>query len=77
MAEYVYRCPACGNETDVEEPMLSVEKVWCNLCGEVMRRKPHKLRVNWNGVKPSQGGVGSDIMKFIEDAPRRREEQHG
>ncbi len=74
MAEYIYHCKKCGNETDVIEPMLAVSRIFCDVCGETMRRRPQVTRVNWGGLKPSQGFIHPAIKHFVDDAPRRREE---
>jgi len=72
MPTYVYRCK-CGNETIVVEPMMAISDVYCNECGSVMWRKPQLLRINWNGLKPSQGEIHPNIREFIDDTPRRTE----
>lgn len=75
MAEYIYHCRQCGNETDVSEPMLAISTIYCDACGAVMRRRPLKVRVNWGGLRPSQGFIHPAIRQFVNDAPRRREEE--
>lgn len=74
MPEYLYRCNTCKRELPVVEPMDAVSVIFCPDCGMVMHRKPLRVRVNWGGLKPSQGGIHPKIKEFIDDAPRRREE---
>lgn len=73
MPLYVYRCP-CGHETEREEPMLHTQAVDCPMCGNLMQRKPQAVAVNWNGPKPSRGGMSQLARDIIDGAPLRREE---
>ena len=74
MPEYIYRCPECQNEATVIEPMLAESQITCGKCGEQMRRKPLWMRVNWGGLRPSQGELHPNIKKEIAAAERNREE---
>ena len=74
MANYVYRCPDCGNECVVAHSMHDNPDVWCGECRGKMRRRPQKVGVNWGGLPPSKGFIHPKIRQHIEDAPRRREE---
>jgi len=76
MMIYVYRCTICGYQDDYEHGMLEDCEIWCPKCGGQMRRRPQKVRVNWGGLRPSQGEIHPNIKAQIENAPRYREE-HG
>lgn len=74
MPSYVYHCPECGHEIIVPHGMHSNPDVYCSLCFARMKRRPQRVGVNWNGLRPSQGFIRPDVKRFIDDAPRRREE---
>lgn len=76
MPDYLYYCKECHRQIEITEPMHSNIPVICNYCGGVMRRRPQKQAVNWGGMKPSKGEIHPTIKDFIDDAPRRREEEH-
>lgn len=74
MPEYIYRCPECQNEVTVAESMLAESQIYCSECDEQMRRKPLWMRVNWGGLRPSQGELHPNIKREIAAAERSREE---
>ena len=73
MPEYIYRCPNCGNEITVVEPMISKCAYPCSKCNYVMHRKPQATRVNWGGLRPSQGELSPGQKTIINGAEKRRE----
>lgn len=71
--QYVYRCPDCGSERVITHAMTADPLVVCSECGGHMRRRPQNVKVNWGGLKPSQGDIHPNIRQLIDDAPRRRD----
>lgn len=52
--------------------MATTEHVICVECGSLMWRKPQAVRVNWNGLKPSQGELHPELKELVDTAPERR-----
>lgn len=73
--EYIRHCRECGEDYDTIEPMHAPAELRCPYCGGVARRRPLLIRVNWGGLKPSQGRISDGMQQLINDAPRRREEE--
>ena len=73
MPLYLYRCPQCEVEDYRSHPMDYPYGVVCQ-CGSWMIKKPQRTRVNWNGRKPSDGGVTEHVKRMANDAPRKRDE---
>ena len=74
MPTYLYKCKEC--QTMLELTTLTYvpgERV-CKGCGANMHRVPQTFNVNWNGNKPSDGGVTPYVQQMIADAPRQRDE---
>ena len=71
MPEYLMMCKNKHTCT-IEQPMVTTERVVCPDCGSLMWRKPQAVRVNWNGLKPSQGELDPEIKKLVDTAPERR-----
>jgi hypothetical protein len=42
-------------------------------CGLEMWRKPQRVRVNWNGLRPSQGELAPDIQNMVNTEDERRD----
>jgi len=72
MPEYVYTC-VCKNELTVIEPMQVEKRPTCPKCGLTMWRKPQPFRVNWNGLKPSDGELPPEIRQHVDSADENRE----
>ena len=45
----------------------------CPDCGEVMWRKPTAPRINWNGLKPSQGEFSPAVRNLVNNEQENRE----
>lgn len=71
---YVYRCADCETEQEVIHGVHDELIIKCPDCGAKMERRPQRVRVNWNGRKPSRGDWSSAQREIIEGAPRRRAE---
>ena len=53
--------------------------ITCPECGQQMTRKYTAPRVNWNGLRPSQGEMSPTFKEYFNTVDRRREayaEQH-
>lgn len=74
MPLYLYKCPYCGNERYVRHDINYVGMVQCEVCEWYMHKAPQLIAVNWNGMKPSAGGVSDYVQGLIADAPRTRDE---
>lgn len=72
MPVYVYRCPVCHNEIELAHSMNLDPLVEC-ACGSAMARRPQVVRVNWGGLKPSQGELAPVVKDMIADAPALRD----
>ena len=73
MPSYVYTC-VCKNEVPVTEPMEPEHEHYCGVCGLRMWRKPQPFRVNWNGLKPSDGELSPKIKDHVDHVDQIREE---
>ena len=73
MPLYLYKCPQCEREDYTAHEMDFPHGVKCK-CGSWMTKKPQVPRVNWNGRKPSDGGVTDYVRQLEADAPRLRDE---
>ena len=73
MPEYLMLCRN-GHKLNVNQHMATNERVICIECGSVMWRKPQVVRVNWNGLKPSQGELHPELKELVDTAPERRAE---
>lgn len=47
--------------------------ITCPTCGKLMTRKYLAPRVNWNGLRPSQGAMSETFKNFYSTVDRRRE----
>ncbi|MBU2249090.1 MAG: zinc ribbon domain-containing protein, partial [Gammaproteobacteria bacterium] len=74
---YVYRCRNCQIETEVSHRMTETPAIVCTKCGGIMRKRPQVIRVNWGGLRPSQGELAPEIAANIANAPRRQDEIQG
>lgn len=76
MPRYLYRCNRCENEREEIHEMSFEGIMVCNRrnCLSPMHRVPQLVSINWNGVKPSGGGIDPSIEQWAADAPRRRAE---
>ena len=72
MPEYTYRCVVC-NRREVKEHSMFTAPVYEH-CGQEMKRVPQAPAVNWNGPRPSAGGVSNYMQEHIDGAPRKRDE---
>lgn len=72
MPEYEY-IDRAGHAVTLTTPMHYSTAVVCD-CGLTMWRKPHALAVNWAGLKPSQGFYSTEMQKFFDETPERREQ---
>jgi hypothetical protein len=57
----------------VNQRMLYSTGVICAECGDLMWRKPGVIRINWGGLKPSEGELSPKIKNMINGAEERRE----
>ena len=73
MPLYLYRCPNCGNEEYRQHAMDYAHGVVCQRCHSWMAKRPQTITVNWNGNKPSDGGVTDYVRQLEADAPRIRD----
>lgn len=75
MPMYLYRCPN-KHEINVTHGMTEAVKVFCPMCGEVMRRKPQVHAVKWSSfIEPSH-----PIREHLATLGQQREayqEKHG
>lgn len=74
MPRYLYKCPECETEMLLATIGFVPGDKNCKNCGAEMRRIPQAFYVNWNGNKPSDGGVTQAVKHLVDDAPRRRDE---
>ena len=56
MPQYQYKCAGCDHEKEVGHQMFGGLPIMCD-CGSRMHKVPTMPSVNWNGAKPSQGGL--------------------
>lgn len=75
MPRYLYKCPYCGQERQIVHSMTDKQLVVCERCEAVgMHKVPQNVAVNWNGRKPSDGGVTPLVSDILADTPRRVDE---
>ena len=74
MPTYVYKCRECQTQLTLTALTYVPGEQVCKDCGENMHRVPQSIFVNWQGNKPSDGGVTPLVQQMIADAPRRRDE---
>jgi len=67
---YLYRCPD-GHERTRRHPH-TWEHVTVCLCGKPMHRVPQPFKVNWNGLAPSQGGLGKAALELLDPNEQAR-----
>ena len=72
MPEYVYLCGVCKCTQTIEHSMFTMPVYMC--CEKEMRRVPQSPAVNWNGPKPSAGGISNYMQRHIDRAPKKRDE---
>jgi len=73
MPTYLYKCEHCGLIRTTKHGAYESPKVYCDECNGEMHRKPVPFAVNWNGNKPSDGGITDAVKQLEADAPRRRD----
>ena len=74
MPTYLYKCSECGECGEVFHRAGASIITRCNRCDGIMNRSPIAVAVNWNGPKPSDGGITPLVRNMIADAPRQRDE---
>lgn len=77
MPIYEYGCNECGAVMDVNHAMGEEPLIKCLECGRVMSRVFTMPHINWNGPKPSDGGIAPVPRRMIDGAPRKRDEYAG
>jgi len=66
MPEYIYLCHN-GHSKSLNLRMFYTTGVMCYECGLEMWRKPQRVRVNWNGLRPSQGELAPAIKGLVDE----------
>ena len=74
MPTYLYKCSGCGIKGEVVHSANASIVTRCDRCSAIMNRSPIAVAVNWQGNKPSDGGVTPLVQQMITDAPRQRDE---
>lgn len=74
MPTYVYKCGRCGLRCEMSHRMLYTTGIMCDEDGGEMHRVPQILAVNWDGPKPSAGGMNPIIADHIANVDRSRDE---
>lgn len=62
--QYVYRCPRCGHETDIEHMMSEDPVIVCNICQETMKRKPQPFLWGWASGDRIMSDMDSEYVKY-------------
>lgn len=71
MPEYTY---TDGEHLQVEYHAAGTHPtVTCKICGKTMTRKYSAPRVNWQGLKPSDGEMSPTFKQFFSTVSQRRE----
>ncbi len=65
MPEYIYLCHN-GHSLSMNVRMFYTTGVMCE-CGLEMWRKPQRVSVNWNGLRPSQGELAPAIKGLVDE----------
>lgn len=74
MPIYLYKCPVCEKEDYRTHSATFELPIVCNECRAWMFKKPQPVSVNWNGNKPSDGGV-TDLVRAMNKNSSEIKEQ--
>jgi hypothetical protein len=70
MPVYVYTDEA-GHEIEISHAVNSPTVPYCPQCSAAMWRKPQRVGVIWNGLRPSQGDIPQMAQDLIDSRPKR------
>ena len=74
MPTYLYKCMYCSLQEEVNHKAYDLPVIRCESCNVAMIKAPQQVAINWNGPKPSDGGITPLVKNMIADAPRQRDE---
>jgi predicted nucleic acid-binding Zn ribbon protein len=73
MPEYTWFCNNCGWSFTEHFPAGEAPLIFCAGCDSVAQRKYQAPRVNWGGLRPSQGEYGRKFREMFANADENRE----
>jgi putative FmdB family regulatory protein len=74
MPAYVYRCEECNRRFEVVHSVEACDtRRPCPRCGcGATHRVPQAVRVNWGGLRPSQGERSPAVRALVDEGSRQR-----
>lgn len=73
MPEYSYKCQNCGTVTDERHPAGTTPLITCPNCGHSAARMYTVPRINWGGLRPSQGEYSRHFKELFANEQENRE----